>query len=169
MIHLPRNLPICVRWGGDFDSPSLWPVDLTQVEERKRRADVSTTAVTSLRSSKEPDLHANGWDLVVVCDYDDVAPRALEPVPTGCGIFATAEGCMRRALASTVSFCLRRGRRRTTWWREMFIERLGRAGVERLFGYGLKGRGCKGPRLCFYISPFQQGRHDGATGWIQPL
>ena len=43
------------------------------------------------------------------------------------------------------------------------IGKLGKEGAELSSGYWLKGE-WRGPRSCFYISPFSQGRHDGATG-----
>ena len=46
----------------------------------------------------------------------------------------------------------------------MFDKSSAEAGVEQSSGYELRRGECRGPRSCFYISPFRRGRHDGATG-----
>ena len=171
LIHLPKNLPICVRWGGDDDSPLLWPVNLTQAGQEKRRADVSTIVSTSLQSNREPDLRANGWNSIAACDRDAVGPQTLVLVVICCGRFPTAGGCTRRVLVSTVSFYPRRGQRGTAWRREMFIERSGRAGVGRVaLLLRVERRRMQGNLACVFI--FHLSNKDVTMerpGWIQPL
>lgn len=170
MIHLPKNLPICVRRGGDVDSPLLWPVSLTQAGRKKRRADVSTIVSTSLRGNREPDLRANGWNSIAACDRDAVGPQALVLVVTCCGRFPTAGGCTRRVLVNTVSFCPLRDQRGRAWWREMFIERSGRVGVGQVALLRVERRRMQGDLARVFI--FHLSNKDVTMerpGWIQPL